>query len=57
MNTTMDSSLTTCVIAYETVLGLSFSISKLRELDVIIVKCSLSLKCDGLRNKRVVTDC
>lgn len=52
MSTTVDPSLTTCVICIvqKIGLGLSFFISKLRELDVITVKCSLALKFDGPQN-------
>lgn len=52
MNTTRASSLPTCVICIVQKIGLDlgFSISKLRELEVLIVKCSLALNLDGLED-------
>lgn len=52
MNTTMASSLKTCVICVvqKIDLDLSFSISKLRELAVIIIKGSLALNFNGLQD-------
>lgn len=53
MNTTMDSSWTTCVICtvQKTGLGLNSSTGQLRESDVIIVKYSLALNVDGPQKK------